>query len=124
MAASARAVLIRSSHSSTGSPRPFGQPIRASSRAAPALSSSSPSPLSGSPTTRPDGACGADQLEEPRHGKTLAPAPHQRLQRRGQGLGLVAEREADPDLAPVNREQAARVWKGHGRENKSVKGKA
>src|SRR5882724_741208 len=55
---SARAVLIRSSHSSTGSPlrRAMVSPM---SRAAAALAASRPSPVSGSPTTTPTGRCSA-----------------------------------------------------------------
>ena len=113
-------MLIRSSHISTGSPvrRPI---VPAISRAATALASSAPSPVSGRPTTTPTGSCSADQLEEAGHGEALARAAHQGLERGREDLGLVAQRQADAHVAPVHGDEAAGGGNG---ECKTEDGKA
>src|SRR5579864_4258678 len=45
---------------------------------------------------------GGDQLQQPGHGEALAPPADQGLEGRRQHLELVAEGEADADLAPVD----------------------
>ena len=61
-----------------------------------------------------DRAVTGDQLEKRRHREALAPAAGERGERRGDGLGLVREGEADPHLAPVHGKDAAGGGDGHG----------
>ena len=103
-------MLIRSSHISTGSPL-RAPSVPASSRAAPALSSS----VAFGRERQPDQESGrgmlGDQFEESGEGEPLAAPADQGLQRRGDRLGLVAQREPDPDFAPVHSEKTAGGWK-------------
>ena len=107
IAPSARAVLIRSSHISTGSPVRraivVGQ-LAGRQRALAVLRA-----LAGERQSDHDAdrAVLRDQLQEPWHGEALARAAHERLQRGRENLGVVAQREADAHVAPVHGEQAA-----------------
>ncbi len=47
------------------------------------------------------------ELEKPRHREPLSLSALQRFERRGEHLGFIAESEADPELAPVDGEDAA-----------------
>ena len=65
----------------------------------------------------------ADELEKARHGKALAGAADQGLERGGEELGLVAQGEADADRRPSPRRGGGRWsgrhggWKGRGGED-------
>ena len=47
------------------------------------------------------------KLEQPRHREPLPPTAGERLERRSEGLGLVAQREPDPHCAPIDAEDPA-----------------
>ena len=77
------------------------------SRAAAALSPSSPSPVSGSPTRSPTGSVGPTSSRKRGMGNRFPLRRTQGLERGGEDLGFLAQREADPHLTPVDGEQAA-----------------
>ena len=106
MAARARAVLIRSSHSSTGSPvrRPIVRRHLPRGHGARLLGPFARERQAHDHAHRP---VLAHQLEEAGHGKPLPRPAHQGLERGREDLGLVAQRQADADVAPVHGEEAA-----------------
>ncbi len=49
----------------------------------------------------------AEELEKTRHRESLSLAALQGFERGGEHLGLIAESETDPELSPVDGENAA-----------------
>src|SRR5688572_13662903 len=54
------------------------------------------------------------ELEKARHGKTLALAADQSLEGGGEHLRFITQGEADPELTPVDSEDATGCGNGHG----------